>query len=162
VNKFPRKMVLLIGLSIQALTSFGFAFNTYFATDRVRGYISIPLIAFNIMAYQCGVASLLFLIMSELFSTNIRAFAVSQMNGLLWTLNTIINTIIPLLFNTIGMYTVYWIFSGIAAIGVISLGIMLPETRKKVLISFVDLEVPLVQDEEMNELVREEKINKLV
>jgi major inositol transporter-like SP family MFS transporter len=147
-NNLPRKVVMLTGLGVQALSSFGFAFNMYYASGEVRGYVSIPLIAINIMAYQCGVASLMFLVLSELFSTEIRAFAVGQMNGLLWTLNASLNTVIPLLFNSIGIYSVYWFFSSVAAIGVVVLGFMLPETRKKVIVDTqAELELPLMEEE---------------
>jgi hypothetical protein len=151
-NNLPRKAVLLIGLSVQSITSMGFAFNMYYATGEVRAYVAIPLICLNIMAYQCGVASLMFLIMSELFNTEIRAFGVSQMNGLLWILNTTLNTIVPLLFNVIGVYSVYWAFSSIAAISVVVLGILLPETKKKAIVREVnaDIELPFLEEGEVN------------
>jgi sugar porter (SP) family MFS transporter len=133
IRRVGRRILILFGLSGQFISTFVIAFNLYYVQGSAKGYVMIPMLMMFYFCFNWGVGNLVYVVLNELFPTEIRAFAVGQLTAILWFISLAINLLFPLLVNAIGLCTMFWIFSGISFFSVILLGFGLPETRKMVL-----------------------------
>jgi major inositol transporter-like SP family MFS transporter len=137
IRKFGRRPLILFGMSCMCIGSLLLGFDLYFVQGITKGIVAIPTIAIFFIGYNCGIGNLIFVVVNELFPTEVRAFAVGQLMSLCWFINLVINLMFPMLVSTIGMHTVFWIFAAVSLISIFILAAFLPETKFMVLSSSV-------------------------
>jgi MFS transporter, SP family, sugar:H+ symporter len=102
------------------------------APDRVAGIAA--LIAMNVFAVAFGITwgPVMWLMLGELFDTNLRTTAVAVCTAVNWTTNWLVTQSFPIL-ASIGLGLAYGLYAGFAALAVLFVWKMLPETRGRTL-----------------------------
>ncbi|XP_013142983.1 PREDICTED: facilitated trehalose transporter Tret1-like [Papilio polytes] len=136
---FGRRVLMIVSCSGVALslTAVGIYF---FLQDYIKinpetlsAISSLPLIGvlgFNIL-YAVGIGTIPYIMQAELFPINVKTIASSAATMISCILNFTVTKSYQSIKDVFGHYIVFWIFAGIAYIGVVFVYFLVPETKGK-------------------------------
>ncbi|GAB0094003.1 TRET1 [Sergentomyia squamirostris] len=93
------------------------------------GWLPIVALCVFIVMFSIGFGPVPFIIIGELFSTDIKGVAGGAAMTTNWTLAFVITKAFPSMLESIGSGPTFWIFSGLSFLGTIFLIFFLPETK---------------------------------
>lgn len=131
VDLLGRKKLLLIGSAGMAicLALVGFAFFT----NSTSGYWVLVNILIYISFFAISLGPLTFVIVAEIFPTNIRGRAMGVAIFFLWLAVYIVSQTFPILLNAIGTAYTFWIYMVTSVLAFLFIWKMVPETKGKTL-----------------------------
>lgn len=128
IDKLGRKQLMYLGSFgyIISLSLVSFAF--YFGWQS----IAVPVFLFLfIAAHAIGQGTVIWVFISEIFPTHLRASGQAFGSSVHWVLAAIIPSLVPVLFSTIGGSMVFAIFAFMMILQLIFVWKMMPETKGK-------------------------------
>lgn len=102
-------------------------------SETLSAISSLPLIGvlgFNIL-YAVGIGTIPYIMQAELFPINVKTIASSAATMISCILNFTVTKSYQSIKDVFGHYIVFWIFAGIAYIGVVFVYFLVPETKGK-------------------------------
>lgn len=131
VDKLGRKKLLLIGSAGMAvcLAIIGFAFYN----NMTAGYSVLLGILLYICFFAISLGPLTFVVVSEIFPTNIRGRAMGVAIFFLWLSVYIVSQTFPMLLEAIGSAYTFWIYMVMSVIAFVFVWRVVPETKEKTL-----------------------------
>jgi SP family arabinose:H+ symporter-like MFS transporter len=129
VDRVGRKKILIVGISCMATALAVISF--FFMTNRSNSIAILVAVLCYVAAYTASIASITWVILSEIFPNRIRAEAMSVANFCLWSANTVLTLTFPILVERFGIQTPFIIYTGICVIIVIFVWVFIPETKGK-------------------------------
>lgn len=144
VDRAGRKILLLISSVI--MTTCLIALGIYFylsdsdsTTVRNLGWLPLTSLSVYILSFAIGFGPIPWVIVSEVFSNDIKAFAGSVTGSTNWILAFIVTNTYGILSSSIGTGETFWMFAVLSAVGFIFVFLIVPETRGKTLSEIQDL-----------------------
>jgi major inositol transporter-like SP family MFS transporter len=99
----------------------------------VRAYLILAGMLVVVFFVQTFIGTLIWLLLSEIFPMTIRGFAMGAAVFVLWTTNTIISFVFPLLVGALGATLTFGLFTLVNAISFLFVWKFCPETRGRTL-----------------------------
>lgn len=139
MDKAGRKLLLVASSSVMALSLV--VLGVFFYEKMVDeswavgtlGWLPLVALITFILSFSYGYGPIPWLMMSELFASNVREVAASVATLCNWTLSFIVTVMFLPLKNEIGDHGIYWVFSGICVLNLIFCVSVVPETKGKTL-----------------------------
>lgn len=101
--------------------------------ESTTDFIWMPLVAMCIffLVFSIGYGPISWLLIGELFDTDIKGLAASVAVTINYTLSFIVTKGVLLISTTLGVGGMFWMFSGFSVAGIVFIIIVVPETKKK-------------------------------
>ena len=127
VDSLGRKKLLIIGNAIMTicLLLVGFGYG-----GEGGSYLLIAVIGY-IAAFAISVGPVTWVVISEIFPTQLRGTAMSVATGVLWLMNWIITQTFPIAIDRIGSASTFLIYAAMAFLSLLFVAFALPETKGK-------------------------------
>lgn len=144
LDKLGRRFLLLVSDSLMALCTLALAVY-YGFKDSVEyelgglGWLSLIALCVFIIAFSLGFGPVPWLMMGELFSSDVKGIAGSLSGTLNWTLAFIVTVSYPPLRESLGPSNCFIIFTVLSCIGTLFSYFIVPETKGKSLKEIQDL-----------------------
>lgn len=139
VDRWGRKILALIGAFgltvIYACMGAAYYFN-------FTGIILLVIVVLAIACYAMTLATVMWVIVSEIFPNHIRGVAMSVCTFALWAACFVLTYTFPLLNNSLGAAGTFWLYGVICLLGGVFIWKRLPETKGK---SLEELEKELIK-----------------
>lgn len=131
IDKFGRKKLLLYGISgiILSLIIIGLLF--YLKLDNP--YLLIGFILIFVACFAFSFGPVIWVLLSELYPTNIRGFAMSIATFALWIGATGVGQLVPWLLETLKPHGTFWLFAVLTLPSMYLVVKVLPETKGRAL-----------------------------
>jgi MFS transporter, SP family, major inositol transporter len=130
VNRRPLVMTGFIGVSVGHLV---LALMFLLPESRGRAYLILVGMLIVVFFVQTFIGTLIWLLLSEIFPMTIRGFAMGAAVFILWTTNTIISFVFPLLVGALGATLTFGLFTLVNACSFLFVWKFCPETRGRTL-----------------------------
>jgi MFS transporter, SP family, major inositol transporter len=130
VNRRPLVITGFIGVALGHLT---LALMFLLPESRLRAYLILLGMLIVVFFVQTFIGTLIWLLLSEIFPLAIRGFAMGAAVFILWTTNTIISFVFPLLVGALGATLTFGLFAIVNAISFWFVWKYCPETRGRTL-----------------------------
>ncbi|XP_031838029.1 facilitated trehalose transporter Tret1 [Nomia melanderi] len=132
VDRVGRRILLLISIIFLFLTTFILGVYYYLFNDikvNVESITWLPLLSvcIFIIMFSLGFGPLPWMMLGEIFAPEVKGVAASSAGLLNWLLAFIVTKF----YNVVSMAAIFWIFSGISAIAIFFVYILVPETKGK-------------------------------
>jgi sugar porter (SP) family MFS transporter len=130
VDRWGRRMLMLGGAAGLAIfyVATGWAYH-----NHVTGILPVFLVIAAIACYQCTLAPVTWVILSEIFPNRIRGAAMSISVVALWTGNFLLSQTFPIMYERLGLARCFWVYAAICFAGFVFIYFRLPETKGKTL-----------------------------
>lgn len=136
VDKLGRRLLLLVSALVMALSTI--AMGVYFymkdndeASVSELGWLPVCALCIFIIMFSIGFGPVPWLMMGELFASDIKGVAGSIAGTSNWVLAFIVTKTFVNLKKALGTGQTFWLFSGITLVGVIFVFLCVPETKGK-------------------------------
>ncbi|KRG06534.1 facilitated trehalose transporter Tret1-2 homolog isoform X2 [Drosophila mojavensis] len=136
VDKLGRRILLLASGAVMALSTT--AIGVYFFmkdrnADSVEnlGWLPVASLCIFMIMFSIGYGPVPWLMMGELFATDIKGFAGSIAGTINWVLAFIVTKTFKNLNESLGSGGTFWLFAGVTLVGVIFVFLAVPETKGK-------------------------------
>ncbi|ARN57993.1 sugar porter family MFS transporter [Sedimentisphaera salicampi] len=139
VDKAGRKKILLIGMACMAGSLA--VISTFFVMDKTNSFGILIAVLCYVAAYAGSIASVTWIVLSEIFPNRIRAEAMAVANLCLWSANTLLTLTFPILEEKYGIQTPFIAYTVICVIIFFFVLYYIPETKGK---SLEEIEEELV------------------
>jgi MFS transporter, SP family, major inositol transporter len=130
VNRRPLVMTGFIGVAAGHLI---LALMFLLPESRLRAYLILLGMLVVVFFVQTFIGTLIWLLLSEIFPMTIRGFAMGAAVFILWTTNTIISFVFPLLVGALGATLTFGLFAVVNACSLWFVWKFCPETRGRTL-----------------------------
>jgi MFS transporter, SP family, major inositol transporter len=130
VNRRPLVMTGFVGVAAGHLV---LALMFLLPESRVRAYLILLGMLIVVFFVQTFIGTLIWLLLSEIFPMTIRGFAMGAAVFILWTTNTIISFVFPLLVGALGATLTFLLFTLVNAGSFVFVWRLCPETRGRTL-----------------------------
>jgi MFS transporter, SP family, major inositol transporter len=130
VNRRPLVITGFIGVALGHLI---LALMFLLPESRLRAYLILLGMLVVVFFVQTFIGTLIWLLLSEIFPLTIRGFAMGAAVFILWTTNTIISFVFPLLVGALGATLTFGLFAIVNAISFWFVWKYCPETRGRTL-----------------------------
>jgi MFS transporter, SP family, major inositol transporter len=130
VNRRPLVMAGFIGVAAGHLI---LALMFLLPESKVRAYLILAGMLVVVFFVQTFIGTLIWLLLSEIFPMTIRGFAMGAAVFVLWTTNTIISFVFPLLVGALGATLTFGLFTLVNAVSFLFVWKFCPETRGRTL-----------------------------
>ena len=143
VDKLGRRLLLLVSATVMAAATI--AMGVYFYLKDHGGNVSnlgwLPVcsLCVFIVMFSIGFGPVPWLMMGELFSSDIKGVAGSIAGTTNWVLAFIVTKTFVDLRIALGSGETFWLFSGITLVGVLFVFVFVPETKGKSLNEIQDI-----------------------
>ncbi|KOS05693.1 MFS transporter [Flavobacterium akiainvivens] len=128
IDKFGRRLLMYIG-SVGYIISLGLVSAAFYFG---WGGMAVPGFLFLfIAAHAIGQGAVIWVFISEIFPNHIRASGQAFGSSVHWVLAAIIPSLVPVLFNTIGAWVVFLIFTVMMVFQLLFVAFLMPETKGK-------------------------------
>lgn len=129
VDKVGRKALLLAGSVVMliCLSVIGFAFHT----GNVAGSVLLIFILLYVASFAVSFGAVLWVVLSEIFPSRIRAKAIAIGTMTLWICDYAVSQSFPPLLRIIGPGTTFWLYAFMALVALLFTWRMVPETKGK-------------------------------
>eukprot|EP01087_Luapelamoeba_hula_P005072 TRINITY_DN1515_c0_g1_i2.p1 TRINITY_DN1515_c0_g1~~TRINITY_DN1515_c0_g1_i2.p1 ORF type:complete len:438 (-),score=78.61 TRINITY_DN1515_c0_g1_i2:257-1570(-) len=129
VDRLGRRPLLLIGMTIMIAADIVGGISAIAIPNPAGSYISIICVFVFIAGFEGGIGPLFWIIINELFPSDIRETAASLANALQWAFNLGIALLFPLAVEQMGIGTTYLIFGGIGVASIVYVFLFVRETK---------------------------------
>jgi major inositol transporter-like SP family MFS transporter len=130
INRRPLVMTGFIGVAAGHLI---LALMFLLPESQTRAYLILLGMLVVVFFVQTFIGTLIWLLLSEIFPMTIRGFAMGTAVFILWTTNTIISFVFPLLVGALGATLTFGLFTIVNAISLLFVWKFCPETRGRTL-----------------------------
>jgi major inositol transporter-like SP family MFS transporter len=130
INRRPLVITGFIGVAAGHLI---LALMFLLPESRTRAYLILVGMLIVVFFVQTFIGTLIWLLLSEIFPMTIRGFAMGTAVFILWTTNTIISFVFPLLVGALGATLTFGLFAIVNAISFLFVWKFCPETRGRTL-----------------------------
>jgi major inositol transporter-like SP family MFS transporter len=130
INRRPLVITGFIGVAAGHLI---LALMFLLPESRTRAYLILVGMLIVVFFVQTFIGTLIWLLLSEIFPMTIRGFAMGTAVFILWTTNTIISFVFPLLVGALGATLTFGLFAIVNAISFLYVWKFCPETRGRTL-----------------------------
>jgi MFS transporter, SP family, major inositol transporter len=130
VNRRPLVMTGFIGVAAGHLI---LALMFLLPESRARAYLILLGMLVVVFFVQTFIGTLIWLLLSEIFPMTIRGFSMGAAVFVLWTTNTIISFVFPLLVGALGATLTFGLFTIVNACSFLFVWRFCPETRGRTL-----------------------------
>ncbi len=129
IDKVGRKVLLVAGGSVMTVCLFvvGYAFNA----GHLSGYWILFFILLYVAAFAVSFGPVVWVMISEIFPTRIRARATAVATLCLWVADFLVSQTFPMLLDSIGASATFWLYAAISAFTVFFCAKLIPETKGK-------------------------------
>ena len=136
VDRVGRKKLLLVSavfvtITLFSLGSFFFIQDNYYEASQGLGWLPLTSLCIYIIFYAQGYGPLPWVVLSEIYSKDIKAVGGPVSGSFNWVLGFIVTATFNPISDAIGVGQTFWIFGGISVLGVIFIFLVLPETKGK-------------------------------
>jgi MFS transporter, SP family, major inositol transporter len=128
-----RRGLLITGFTGVAVSQLALALTFLLPQSTARSYIVLAAMVLFVAFVQCFIGIGVWLLLSEIFPMAIRGFAMGIAVAVLWTTNTIISFVFPLLNGALGATWTFGIFVLINIASIVFVAKFVPETRGRTL-----------------------------
>ncbi|WP_455584261.1 sugar porter family MFS transporter [Bacteroides sp.] len=139
VDRWGRKALTLIG-SFGLTVIYAFMGAAYYF--HITGVVLLIIVVAAIACYAMTLATVMWVIISEIFPNRVRGVAMSVCTFALWAACFILTYTFPVLNSELGAAGTFWLYGAICLLGGIFVIVYLPETKGK---SLEELEKELVK-----------------
>ncbi|XP_023167618.2 facilitated trehalose transporter Tret1-2 homolog isoform X2 [Drosophila hydei] len=136
VDKLGRRILLLASGAVMALSTT--AIGVYFymkdqdpASVDNLGWLPVGSLCIFMIMFSIGYGPVPWLMMGELFATDIKGFAGSIAGTTNWVLAFVVTKTFKNLNDSLGSGGTFWLFAGVTIVGVIFVFLAVPETKGK-------------------------------
>lgn len=139
MDKAGRKILLIASSSIMAVSLVALGEFFYMKerdeewAEQTLGWLPLLSLMVFIAAFSIGYGPIPWLMMGELFPSNVKELAASQATMFNWTLAFVVTFIFTPLESSIGDAWMYWIFAGLCVLNLVFCVTVVPETKGKTL-----------------------------
>jgi MFS transporter, SP family, major inositol transporter len=130
VNRRPLVITGFVGVAAGHLI---LALMFLLPESRLRAYLILLGMLVVVFFVQTFIGTLIWLLLSEIFPLTIRGFAMGTAVFILWTTNTIISFVFPLLVGALGATLTFGLFAVVNALSLLFVWKFCPETRGRTL-----------------------------
>lgn len=131
VDKVGRRTLLIAGAGLQLL--FHLAIGTLFRIESPNGTLLLFLVVGYVLCYATTFGAVAYVVISEIFPTHVRGLAVSISTFALWGGNFLVSLFFPILVDTAGSSTTFYVFAGTSLLAFIFSVSLVPETKGRTL-----------------------------
>jgi MFS family permease len=148
MDRLGRRILLLTSEIVMALMTITLGIY-FFLADRDASNVEsinwLPIVALSIfiVVFSLGFGPIPWLMMGELFASDIKGFAGPAATTFNWLLAFIVTNTFNNLRNAIGTGETFWLFAGISVVGVLFVYFVVPETKGK---SLADIQKMLANE----------------
>ncbi len=142
VDKFGRKILLLVGTTIMAVSLGLIAILFFNGSPSI--WVLLGLILVNVAGFSIGMGSVMWVVLSEIFPTKIRGLAMSIAMAAFWIANYLVAQFLPIIAASMGMGMVFLIFCLLSICAVLFIWKYVPETKGR---SLEEIEKFLLKDQ---------------
>lgn len=139
VDRVGRRIILLVGVFLMTLSLL--AISVLFTVDQTNSLAILIAVLCYVAAYAGSIASITWIILSEIFPNRIRAEAMAIANLSLWSANTLLTLTFPILVEKYGIQLPFIVYTVICFIIFFFVKAYIPETKGK---SLEEIEIELV------------------
>lgn len=129
VDKLGRKTLLLFGLITLSLSEIGLGFAFKFLEGDTLGYLSLVFLLSFVGGFAVGPGAVFWVLLSEVFSSEIREEANGFINVIQWGFNLFLTTFFLYFLELLHPDVTFWLLAGIGVITTIYHFIFLKETK---------------------------------
>lgn len=127
IDRVGRRRLLLVGVAgacvALALTGLGFA------SGHHDGAVIVALLCAFVAFFAFSIGPIKWVVISEIFPTNLRARAMGMATVALWLTDIVINQLFPIMRNRFGIWTMFFACALFLAIQFAVVAVALPETK---------------------------------
>lgn len=140
VDKAGRRVLLLLSIAIMtvsltALGAFFFLRDVDPKLAQTLGWLPLTSLCVFIISFALGFGPIPFMMISEIYSKEIKAIASPITGAFNWSLVFVLTLTFEPISKAIGIGQVFWIFAGFSFVGVFFIFFMVPETKGKSMMS---------------------------
>jgi MFS transporter, SP family, solute carrier family 2 (myo-inositol transporter), member 13 len=133
-DKLGRKFLLRVsligcGTATAGMMVIGILQSTDSVVTSTGGWIFVGLLGTYLMFFAPGLGAMPWVVMSEIYPTNVRSTASGVATMANWASNAIVSQCFPLLVGSIGVGPTFGIIAGIEVIGLLVVSKFVPETK---------------------------------
>ena len=128
-----RRPLLITGFAGVAVSQLALSAVFQLPQSTTRSYIILAAMVLFVAFVQCFIGIGVWLLLSEIFPMAIRGFAMGIATFILWTTNTIISFVFPILNNSVGATYTFGLFVFINVLSIAFVVKFVPETRGRTL-----------------------------
>ncbi|TMW48141.1 hypothetical protein DOY81_006774 [Sarcophaga bullata] len=143
VDKLGRRLLLLVSAIVMAASTIAMGVYFYLQDHEVSvvnlGWLPVCSLCIFIIMFSIGFGPVPWLMMGELFASDIKGVAGSIAGTSNWLLAFIVTKTFGNLQTAMGNGETFWLFSGITLVGAIFVFVFVPETKGKSLNEIQDL-----------------------
>ncbi|XP_066246284.1 facilitated trehalose transporter Tret1-like [Euwallacea similis] len=135
IEKTGRKLLLIISCAFSTFSLIALGGYFLMLSSGVDmsdiGWLPIASLIIFIVAFNLGLANLPWVILAELFPSNIRAVSSTFTTFFSFALSFLVTICFPFVNEALGMTATLWIFAGVLLIGFVFCILVVPETKGK-------------------------------
>lgn len=136
VDKLGRRLLLLASASVMALSTIAMGVYFYMKEQDAQsveslGWLPVVSLCVFIVMFSIGFGPVPWLMMGELFASDIKGVAGSIAGTSNWVLAFIVTKTFENLKEALGSGQTFWLFAGITVVGAIFVFVFVPETKGK-------------------------------
>ncbi|TDG49640.1 hypothetical protein AWZ03_003878 [Drosophila navojoa] len=136
VDKLGRRILLLASGAVMALSTTAIGVYFYMKDKNAGsvenlGWLPVASLCIFMIMFSIGYGPVPWLMMGELFATDIKGFAGSIAGTTNWVLAFIVTKTFKNLNDALGSGGTFWLFAGVTVVGVIFVALAVPETKGK-------------------------------
>lgn len=131
VERFGRKKLLTITYSVTVVAMITLATTQLLRSQGwiLPSWLPVIAIAASVWAYAAGVTPMVYVIMSEMFSFQVRAKLIGLLVTYAWFMSSTQVSIFTPIANSFGMYTLFYMFGAVNLLGAVLTCVVIPETK---------------------------------
>ncbi|CAH0403102.1 unnamed protein product [Chilo suppressalis] len=133
VQKFGRK-VIIVSMQILiavAMTCMGVVLMLQHSGFSPPGWVLLLSVAISVWAYAAGVVSIFYVIVSEMFSFQVRSKIMGILVSYSWFVSSLQLIVFVPISEMFGMHTMFFIYAGVNVFGGVGALLLMPETKDK-------------------------------
>lgn len=144
VDKLGRRLLLLASSSVMAVSTIAMGVYFYMKENDKEsvtnlGWLPVSSLCVFIIMFSIGFGPVPWLMMGELFASDIKGVAGSIAGTSNWVLAFIVTKTFVNLKEALGSGETFWLFAGITVVGVVFVFVFVPETKGKSLNEIQDI-----------------------
>lgn len=114
-----------------ALGTYFYLGDTKYSGIEDLGWLPLTSLSIYILAFAIGFGPVPWVVLSEVFSNDVKAFAGSATGGTNWFLAFVVTNSFGFLSQELGIGQTFWLFAGFTALGFLFVFLIVPETKGK-------------------------------
>lgn len=131
IDKVGRRTLLIAGSILMAV--FHTLIGLLFLSEHPNGMVLLVLIVGYVLAFATTFGAVAYVVIAELFPTHVRGLAASICIFALWGGNFLVSQFFPILVDSAGTSTTFFIFAGTSVAALIFTVMLVPETKGRTL-----------------------------